>query len=289
VRALAAWQQLVTARSFAGAVIEAHVPIAGSRLVGMGAAVFVNQAFAEREIACPQPGLNARIVASIDAGQPVILSEAGLRHANASGGLDLVILCASWRKDILDATGLCEMESMLAAAFFRLFAGWRFRRLIREAIDRDTIAHIESQRIFGVKDCYEQFRRNCPDSRWNDDRALFVSTREHALAVPGSVAAILFAYREPVLRLRARDQELLGAAMTGLTDKELARTLRLKLPTVKKRWATVFNHVAFARPTLLPRHESPAAHHARGPQKRHHLLEYLRGHPEELRPVVSRR
>src|SRR5258705_5077443 len=78
VRALAAWQQLVAARSFAGAVIEAHVPIAGSRLVGMGAAVFVNQAFAEREIACPQPGLNARIVASIDAGQPVILSEAGL-------------------------------------------------------------------------------------------------------------------------------------------------------------------------------------------------------------------
>lgn len=289
VRTLAAWQRLIAARSFAGAVVEADPPIAGSRIVGMGAAVFVNEAFAEHEIAEPEPGLNARIIASIDAACPVILSDDELRCANSNGGLDLVILCAPWRKGVLDPAAQCEMESMLAAAFFRLFAGWRFRRLIREGIDRDTIAHIEAQRIFVMKDGYERFRRRCPDSAWNEDRALFVCSREDALAVPGSVASILFAYREPVLRLREHDQQLLGAALKGLTDQELARTLRLKLPTVKKRWATVFNHVALARPALLPWHESPSAHHVRGPQKRHHLLEYLRSHPEELRPMIPRR
>jgi hypothetical protein len=137
-RAFAAWQRLIAARSFAGAVVEADAPIAGSRLVGMGAAVFVNEAFADHEIAEPEPGLNARIVASIDSGRPVILSDGELGHANSSSGLDLVILCASWRKEILDVAAQCEMESLLAAAFFRLFAGWRFRRLIREGIDHET-------------------------------------------------------------------------------------------------------------------------------------------------------
>jgi hypothetical protein len=273
-RALFAWRQLTATRSFAGAVVETDASLAGFRLVGMGAAVFVSHAFADHEIAEPQPGLNGRIIASIDAGRPVVLTDSELRSANAGGGLDLVILCAAWRKGLLDQERLSETESLLAGAFFHLFAGWRFRRMIREGANRETIAHIESQRIFGLKTCFER------------DRALFVSTREHALSVPGSVAAILFGYRRPVLGLGKYDQELLEVAMRGLTDEELSRTLHLKLPTVKKRWAAVFNRVALAHPGLLPGAIRQRDPRARGPQKRHLLLEYLRHHPEELRPVL---
>jgi hypothetical protein len=285
-RTLAAWHQLFTTRSFAGAVVEPDIPTDAHRIAAVGAAVFVTRTFAEQETASPQPGLNARIIASIDAGRSVALSDSQLRLANASGGLDLVILCAGWRKSVVDSGRLPEVESLLSAAFFRLFAGWRFHRMIREGIGREQIAHIDSQGIFGSKYSFGRFLRLNPGSRWKGDRALFVANKEHAMAIPGSVASILFGYHEPVLRLRDCDQELLTAALTGATDGELARTLHLKLPTVKKRWAAVFSRVTAVQPDLLPSHEAYSNDHARGPQKRHRLLEFLRNHPQELRPVL---
>jgi hypothetical protein len=167
-----------------------------------------------------------------------------------------------------------------------LFVGWRLRRLIREGTNQDAIAHIKAQQIFRTTSCFEEFHHENQESGWNRDRMLFVSERNDALSLPGSVAAIIFAYHDPILRLREHDQELLRTAMTGLTDEELARTLHMKLATVKKRWAAVFNHVALAKPDLLPDHKQPHSP-GRGPQKRHRLLEYLRHHPEELRPIAE--
>jgi len=60
------------------------------------------------------------------------------------------------------------------------------------------------------------------------DRALFMIDREDALAVTGSVAGIVFSYREPVLRLDRGAQELAAAALRGLTDAQLAIELRRK-------------------------------------------------------------
>jgi len=290
-RALDVWRRLMSMQAFGSAVVETDTPITGHRLLGIGAAVFVTQAFADQEVGEPQPGLNARIIRSIDARWPVVVSDSQLRSANADSGLDLVILCASWRRNVLDSERQSELESLLAAAFFRLFAGWRFRQMIREGVGRHAIAHIESQRIFGAKYCFDDSARRSRDDSASDDRALFVCTRAHALAVPGSVASILFGYREPILGLGEQDQELLRAALAGATDKELACTLDLKLPTLKKRWATVFHHISVQKPDLLPDPDNRWNSRVRGPQKRHVLLDYLRDHPEELRPStrLSRR
>jgi hypothetical protein len=282
--AIDVWRGLTSRRSFGSALVDSAASNGESRPIAVGAAVFVTRAFADQEIAEPEPGLNARLIRGIHEGKPVVLTDSGLQAGNAGDGLDLVILCAAWRPEVTP-TELAELEAVLAAAFFQRFAGWRFRHLIREGADRAAIAHIESQRIFGTKHHFVQFRRHHPDSAWNAERALFICTREHALAVPGSVASILFGYREPILRLPPHAQELLTAAMTGITDEELARSLDLKLATVKKRWSTIFSHVSAVRPDLWPHHEGEVDR-GRGPQKRHRLLDYLRAHPEELRPYV---
>ena len=284
-RAVAAWRQLTNMPSFGGAIVED----AAGRVVGIGAAVFVSAAFATGEIAYPQPGLNARIIKSVDSGRSVVLSQEQLQAGNAFGGLDLVVLCAARSKEMVDASALSEVESTIGIAFFRLFLGWRFRQMMREGVGRDTLAHIESQRVFGTRDNFEAFRQRNPDAPWSHDRALFVCTKEFALAFPGSVAAILFGYREPILRLTRHDQHLLDAALAGATDDELARQLKLKTPTVKKRWATVFHHVSEVKPDIFPSHVTLSDSRSRGPQKRHLLLDYLRQHPEELRPTVSGR
>src|SRR5262249_56596538 len=121
------------------------------------------------------------------------------------------------------------------------------------------------------------------------DRALMISTHEDAMARPGSIPAILYSFREPRLGLSEGHQQLLKAAMQGLTDAQLAESLSMKLPTVKKRWTAIFDRVARSRldvGNMSDRYDNPDRH-TRGPQKRHHLLAYLREHPEELRPWLS--
>ena len=86
-RAVDAWRTLMRSCSFNAAAIEADPPIAGHRIVAFGASVFVSRAFTEQEISNPRRGLNARIIDSIDVGQPVVLSEDELRSANTEGGL----------------------------------------------------------------------------------------------------------------------------------------------------------------------------------------------------------
>lgn len=289
-RTLKAWCQLASMPSFGSAVIEGAASANGVRLAGIGAAVFVSNEFAAREIDDPRPGLNARIIESIDARQSVVLSREQLQAANAGGGLNLVVLCATRRRDLVDAQAVADVEATIGIAFFRLFSGWRFRLMIREGVGSETLDHIESQRVFGTRNNFEAFHQSNPGASWSRDRALFTCTKEHALAFPGSVAAILFGYQEPLLRLTHHDQELLNAALAGITDEELARSLNLKTPAVKKRWAAVFSHVSSIKPEIFPPpHHAHAQFNSRGPQKRHLLLDYLRQHPEELRPVMSGR
>ena len=281
---LAAYAHLVRTRRFAAAVVEMPLSHGSRQLVGFGGAVFVSEVFFQSEIDDPRPGLNARIIASVAQQESVVLSHDDARRANTQGGLNVVITHACWLPNAMNNEQMGAFEGVMSYAFFQLMRGYRLRRLFREAGSQAAIAHVESQRVFARV----AFHATHPDTRWNHDRALFVAEREHCLSLPASVAAILFAYSEPVLNLHDTDQELALAALDGLTDGELARVLGLKLPALKKRWTSLFDRVSRARPDLVPHSDRDTAD-TRGPQKRHRLLAYLREHPEELRPRLHGR
>ena len=116
-------------------------------------------------------------------------------------------------------------------------------------------------------------------------RGLWVLTRPDTVNVNGSVANALFHHAEPVLRLRDADQQLLIAALRGLTDEDLSSKLRISLTAVKKRWLSIFERTVDARPDLFPAVDLHKNGLKRGRQKRHHVLVYIRAHPEELRPI----
>jgi hypothetical protein len=278
-RAVAAWQSVLRS----GALTCAAVVHDDGRIIGFGGAVFVSEDFVHDELRAPAPGLNARIVASVDAGRPVVLGERDVAAANAGDGLSVVFVDASVRPD-LPLSVRAQAEGQIATACFHTLNGYRLRRALREAVSAEALESIRSQRIFATIDPLDRFFRLHPDSGWNRDRALAVADREDCLAVPGSIAAILFSYREPVLGLTRHHQQLLAAALRGLTDDELARSLGLKLPAVKKRWVSVFEHIVRAKPSILPGGADGGEREGRGPQKRHRVLAYLRDHPEELRP-----
>lgn len=280
--ALAAWKTLIKCTAFRSLVIEAVEPIPGHRVVGFGAVVFVSSEFAHNEILNPRPGLNERIISSIGNGRPVVLTDAQLRHQNTDGGLSSVVLLSDWRRDILTPQQITEIILTLAQSGVGVLSGYRLEKMLLEALDAIDIAYIESTGVYRKIADFADLHPGKPGG----GRALFAIDKTSADAVTGSVATFVFHYTPPIIRFKKGDQELLCAALEGLTDQELASHLNLNMQTVKKRWASVYTQVAEVLPDLLPECGSDLNRQTRGPQKRHHLLAYLRNHREELRPFI---
>ncbi|MBZ5577901.1 MAG: hypothetical protein LAP40_15170 [Acidobacteriia bacterium] len=269
--ALRVWKAFLDDPSFQATVMESEVPVAGHRIVGCGMGVFVARAFADREVADPRPGLNSRIIASVASGNPCVLSRAEIGDANAGAGLDFVNLYGTWRERGLNPGQLAEIHGLLGTSFVEHFAGYRFHRVLKEAIGASGIA---LARATGTYRLLAEF----PETQ----SAFAVLTRESALAAPYSAAAALYRYQPPVLRLRPAEQELLSVAVSGKTDSELSADLGLSVEATKKRWLSIFARVDQFKPEILS--QTSVDSEGRGPQKRHRVLAYIRTHPEELRP-----
>ena len=212
--ALRIWKGLLDCPSFHANVIESERPLAGHKIVACGMGVFVAKAFADREIKNPRPGLNSRIIAAVESGEPVVLSRTQIATGNAGEGIDFVNLYGTWREGIMNADQLAEVHALLGTSFVEHFAGYRFSRVLKEAVGR---SRIDLARATGTYRLVAEFRES--------DSALAVVTRESALAAPYSLAARMYRYKAPVLRLRPAEQKLLGAALTSKTDAELAADL----------------------------------------------------------------
>jgi DNA-binding CsgD family transcriptional regulator len=282
-RAIGVWKRLFHTTGFNCTAIEAHTPISNARIVGFCSSVFVNTRFVNEEIARPRPQVNARIVESVNSGKSIVLTESELRSGNTKEGLDLVVLCSCWRRDLLKGERISEAQMLLASSFAQAHVGYRLSRLLWETIGEAEREFAAASHTWRHVSNFRSFN-NCSYA----ERSLWLVTRTDALAVPWSITAMLFHYREPVLRLHPADQQILIAALDGLTDQELSNRLGLNLGTVKKRWLSLFDRVADARPELLLEVEDEKGDHKRGRQKRHHVLAYVRGHPEELRPIEIR-
>jgi len=266
------WRELIRSRIFNSVVLEAKVGPSVS-ILGFGASVFVTAAFASEELANPRPGLNSRIIESIASRNSVVLTESSLASANARSPADVVILCGSLLSGSTNAPWLTEAQMLLAFTFVESHIGYPLG-----SIPIETVSEVERvyQLSSGVFRTVEDFP--------GGGRSLQVMTRESALAVSGSIAAKLFHYQEPILGLRDTDKELLSEALRGGTDQEIAARVHVSAASIKKRWQSLFDRVEETLPDLLHEPHGRAFRSHRGPQKRHHVLAYVRSRPQELRP-----
>ncbi len=253
-------------------------------MVGFGCGVFVSEEFVARELSDPRPGVSARLIESLACGKSPLLSRRQIGQGNSGAGLDFVILYSVLLKDPVTREPSLDHLNQMFAATWNTLGGHRFRLVLREAVGESNIRHVEWQKVFRRVSDYEEFHRRNAGNPWGRDRVLFTTDASDARAFAGSLYNMLFQYREPLLRFRAVEQEVLKAALGSLTDEELAFALRLKLTTVKKRWASILERVRAVKPDLVPAFEPDGE--VRGRQKRHHLIAYLREHLEELRPLV---
>jgi len=94
-------------------------------------------------------------------------------------------------------------------------------------------------------------------------------------------------FNAPTARLglsRAEQRAVLGA-LQGQTDREIAASGAVSVDAVKKAWRRIHERVALEIPHLADPTHVQSATDRRSAERRRHLVEYLRYHPEELRPV----
>jgi hypothetical protein len=264
--ALETWKRLTRSLACNSAVVEMR-----GKKVAFGLSVFVTPQFMDGELRSPRPGVNARILASVAEGKPAVRAESDL--CAAKDAMDVVIMSCNYRYAAMNAEETRRAEMALPTAFAEAHVGYRLNRILVETL---------TERQRQVHESAGVWRRVMEDAA--SGRTWLLLTRDDAVAVSGSVAGPMFDYHEPVLGLRRAEQQLLAEALMSGTDKELAARLNLSVPTVKKRWASLFDQVAEMRPELLPEDERKESVESRGPQKRHRILAYVRAHPEEVRP-----
>ena len=279
------WRRLLKDGALVAAVIEDRTRPSAARVVGFGASVFVTGAFMRQARAGTEPYLTARVIRAEAEGVTPILRPAAIRKANAGDGLSVVILhygeAAALDPDALQRARLLALEAFLWA-----HRGYRVNEVLQEFWD-EIDPRFVTQGWGRLRADFAEFyaRQGLPVPPSGRGPRLIGLTREEVGAEPGTtIMSPLFVHTPPRFGFRPGEQQLLELAIGGVTDTQLARMLHIAEPTVKGRWRSIYDRVGVSAPELAP--ATAATAETRGKEKRRKLLDYVRRHPEELRPLA---
>ncbi|MDQ2688528.1 MAG: hypothetical protein M3Y28_11755 [Armatimonadota bacterium] len=263
------------------AVLEDMDQPAGQRLLQFGASVFLSDAFVREAEAGMMPHLSVQVVAAIIKGRSPVLTLPEIRAANARDGLNLFILHFGLALDRVNPADLPALFARIPESFFSLHLGFNLKQIIVEFCD-DAVVRFSLASGFRLRTDYAAFygRHGLPPPGCRPYR--LGVTREEAAESPGAYISRLFPFQRPQFCFTHGEQQLLQRALQGDTDAEASGALCIAVPTVKTRWRTIYDRVGARTPGLLP--AGGVGRAARGSEKRRLLLNYLRQHPEELRP-----
>ncbi|HET9868890.1 MAG TPA: hypothetical protein VFR02_00115 [bacterium] len=285
-RLTALWRELLEGGHCITVAVDDRRRPAGGRLVGFGMSVFVTDAFA-RLLLAGEPFLSRAFLREWEAGRRPYLLKKEVAAANAGDGLNLMVLHYGWREKEMLPEELDRVRLMQTEAFIQQHAGFKVKEYLHEVFGpqlRDFVLSAGSV-----------LRHDYAEPRWKaalkglgpGDRPYLTGFRpEEVLARAGTAASLLQAKAAaPRFTLSPGEQDMLAKALQGETDPHLARSLGLSPWTIKKRWQSVYLKVDKADPDLLGGPKAAGRKHTDAqPQRRRYLLEYLRHHPEELRP-----
>lgn len=276
-----AWRRVLHSGSFFS-VVSKEDESKCAKTLGSQVACFVTDDFAAEVSTPPFRWLGPELVNRVLHGPPPILSEADVKLANSTGGLNVVVWPSCFRPDYETNMGL---RQECQALFFQTYRGFQIKRMQTQAIHP-----VEFQIAINSGAWY--LRGNDPRHSQDLGNAVSVAMQPHLIEVtrsinwqhPGTWVHQLLAYRKPEIGFPRSEQRLLTAALGGGTDEELAKLLAISLSAVKKMWASIYLRVESTKPSDLKFAPSENAGGDRGREKKHKLLVYLREHPEELRP-----
>ena len=276
------WRVLLDSPATLSMVVEDTARPLSSRLVGCAQLAFVTPSFVRLTRQVQEPWINARLVRPLPDISSPLLTEAQIARANAAGGL--YALFTRWHRAdrLLGPAEMLEASAFMHTAFQAYVLGYRYREILIEATG-------ETARDKGLR---AGFRLRCDYADYYRDRPpvpppavrpfLMGITGAEAVTEEGYVMGHYFAYRPPRLGLTTGEQAMLERCLrqAGLSEAALAREMDVPVHRVKNALRAAYARVSAAS-DLFPELGESAG---RGIEKKRQLLQYLRDHPEELRP-----
>lgn len=275
------WREMLADRSAVGMVVEDETRPAGARVVGCGMIVFVSDAFAQALKTTLPPFVGLQVLHLWRAGASPVLRLEQIRRDNSGPGLNLIALHTGW-EDVTQQESRAETRPLQDKLWELLPAacrGYQLNEIFLEAFGEWQLQTALAAGFSLVNDY--------PASADKPPRVVLTSATRAGCTV-GSAVSSLLSVSAPRFGFKLGEQDLLCAALLGEDDTQIARGLCVSLATVRKRWRELYERVTAVAPDFFPAVGPTDTDGARGTEKRRRLLQYLRAHPEELRPYLAR-
>jgi len=282
------WAELIRCESLIGAVVEDLDCPKREWVVAFGVSVFLTDAFVQYAKTPPLFWIGPELIRRFHQGCSPILNFKAIQKANSGGGLNLFI----WQAAARQASGddLHALSYELNRGVIELHRGYLIQEVLAQEASDEEVRHAVKAGGYWLNPStgnYEDLPE-APEGKMTNRPFIVGITREMAVRNPGSwFASMLFHRTPPRIYFRPGEQRQLKAALAGGTDEELAERLDVSIHAVKKCWISIYQRVTERLPELFPENlDHVSARGARGTEKKHRLLSYLRDHPEELRPIL---
>jgi hypothetical protein len=276
------WLGLLGREAFRSVVFEDSQP-PRTTVIGVGVSAFVSDEFVRSLKTPPFVWLGPELIRRISRGESPLLANRAVREANTNGGLNLAVWEGAGRPEYRKCA---ELHAGLVSAFLEQHRGFLLKEAIGPASSREVldVTLRTGTQIVNENGLYTDSPGRSLDEVFRMPHYLGL-TREVALSRIGAWMGSLFLYQIPRCGFRPSEQRLLLASLRGGTDKELADDLGISLATVKKHWLSIYSRVSTRLPSLFPNRVAMREEAGRGREKKQHIIEYVREHPEELRPA----
>jgi DNA-binding CsgD family transcriptional regulator len=277
------WLGLLGHEAFRAFVFE-EIHNGAPRIFGAGVSVFVSGEFLGKLKTPPFVWVGPKLTNQEASGPSPLLSDREVREANANRGLDMVVWEAIVRpEDFLRF----EVNVAVVSAFVEVHRGFLMREVLGQPIViEQLLATLHGGALFLNSEGRYIDSLDVSREKAVAEPHFYGITREIALSRAGTWLGSLFIYEPPRLGFRPSEQRLLLTALRGGTDEELAQELGISLSAVKKTWLLIYERASMQLRDYCTNHDGPNGATERGKEKKQRLLNYLREHPEELRPAT---
>lgn len=221
--------------------------------------------------------LEPDIVPKIIYSDAVIASDHELGKVNGSGQLVSTVLSFGYMPNLdLNCSAIVKHELMDRAV--NSFIGFNLAEIMIEAHSEAVMIELLKGGFTKVNTYDEWWEKNhgtrqtCPALMTVNRRAAQQGADFHILR--------MFVFSEPKYLFSLPERTLLDEALGGLTDKELSLKLSIGVDAVKGRWKSIYAKTEDRFVDVIEEDSNKT----RSKEKRRKVIDYVRLHPEELRP-----
>jgi len=272
------WRALALFGTFS--IVEDPIAPYPDSIQGFGASVFVADQFVDEFLAAGRNYLDAALYEAVMDGPSPVLSEAQVAEANSGEGLSLVVLNYGLRDHDVSNPSTQRVLQLATAAFYGLHAGYKIKTILNEVFNDAAAQYMKA----GGFHLQETAGTSVAAGGNGAQPLLFALRREWVKRGVIDPLSALFYPMAPQIGFSRAEQRVLVHALLNRSDAEVADELGLSVDGVKKTWRRIYDRVSRRLPYLIvdDRKSSDAG---RSTEKRRHVLDHLRAHPEEVRPA----